>query len=35
VGMVAYFTSILAFVGLSIIEDVRKVAGVIFHRNEI
>ena len=31
-GVVTYFTSIFAFVGMSLIEDVKKVSGIIIHK---
>ncbi|MGA2910212.1 MAG: oligosaccharide flippase family protein [Candidatus Microgenomates bacterium] len=34
IGMVAYFASIFVFVGMSIIDDIRKVSGIILHKNE-
>lgn len=34
VGGVTYLSSIFAFVGLSLIEDVKKVSGIILHKNE-
>jgi len=34
VGAIAYFASIFVFVGMTIIDDVRKVAGIIIHKNE-
>ncbi len=32
VGAVAYFASIFVFVGMTIVEDIRKVGGIIIHR---
>jgi len=32
VGAIAYFASIFVFVGMTIIEDVKKVGGIIIHR---
>jgi O-antigen/teichoic acid export membrane protein len=34
VGAVTYAASIFAFVGLSLIEDVKKVGGIMLHKNE-
>jgi O-antigen/teichoic acid export membrane protein len=34
VGAVTYIASIFAFVGLTLVEDVKKVSGIILHRNE-
>jgi len=34
VGAATYFAAIFAMVGLSLIDDLKKVSGVLLHRNE-
>jgi hypothetical protein len=33
VGAITYAASIFAFVGMTLIEDVKKVGGIILHKN--
>jgi len=35
VGIICYFASIFVLVGMSIIDDIKKVSGLILHKNEI